>query len=241
MLLGMGAAEYSIVVGAGDAIVSGITAMPRITRIMFGIYDNIPLDTPLGYYVCMFLWYCSISFTHATYVGATIISKEERNKTAEYLFTKPFSRTKVISAKIFAGTVCVATMTMITWIFTLLTLIPQIDGVDISKEITLTMIGMFLTQIIFMVIGLCFSAVFKKQSSAVRFSILSVLLFYGISVAVEYVGYAALTILTPFWYFNAPALVSEGFDVLYLVIALLIFVLCVYGTYILYKKRDIYC
>lgn len=241
MLVGMGSAEYPIIVGSGEAVVAGIAAMPKIAKIMFGIYDSIPIDTPLGYYACMFLWYCAIAFTYAAYIGATIISKEESNKTAEYIFTKPFPRAKIISAKILAGTVSVAAMTIVTGGITVLTMVPQIKGVDISKEIALTMIGMFLTQIIFMAIGLYFSAACKSQSAALRFSILSVLVFYSISIVIEYVGNAALTVLSPFWYFNAPALVSNGFNGLYLVLALLISTFCVYMTYILYKKRDLYC
>lgn len=241
MLAGMGSGEYTVVVGSGEAVATGIAAMPKVARIMFGIYDSIPIDTPLGYYVCMFLWYCAIAFTHAAYVGATIVSKEESNKTAEYIFTKPFPRSKIISAKILAGTISVAAMTIVTWGITVLTMVPQMNGVDISKEIAITMIGMFLTQIIFMAIGLFFSAVCRNQSSALRFSILSVLIFYGISIVVEFVGNPALTVLSPFWYFNAPALVSNGFNGLYLVLALLISLSCVYLTYKLYKERDMYC
>jgi ABC-2 type transport system permease protein len=241
MLAGMGSGEYSVVVGSGEAVTIGIAAMPKVARIMFGIYDSIPINTPLGYYICMFLWYCAIAYTHAAYVGATIISKEESNKTAEYIFTKPFPRSKIISAKILAATISVAAMTIVTWGITVLTMVPQMNGVDISKEIAFTMIGMFLTQIIFMAIGLFFSAVCRNQSSALRFSILSVVIFYFISVVVEYIGNTALTVLSPFWYFNAPALVSSGFNVLYLVLALLICMSCIYWTYKLYKKRDLYC
>lgn len=46
---------------------------------------------------------------------------------------------------------------------------------------------------------------------------------------------------SPFWYFNAPALVSKGFNIFYIILAVLIIVVCVWRTFARYKKRDIYC
>ena len=37
---------------------------------------------------------------HAAMLGADIISKEERDKTAEFLFVKPISRNKIIISKL---------------------------------------------------------------------------------------------------------------------------------------------
>ena len=40
----------------------------RIVKVIFGM-DVLPVGTPLGYYVCMYLWYCMVAFAHAIVLG----------------------------------------------------------------------------------------------------------------------------------------------------------------------------
>src|SRR5690625_7041739 len=56
-MISVGAAEYSVVVEAGDAIMDLFESLPSVLAIGFGI-DSIPVNTPVGYYVMMYLWYC---------------------------------------------------------------------------------------------------------------------------------------------------------------------------------------
>lgn len=241
MLAGMGSSEYSLLASGGESITLAINAMPRIARIMFGIYDNISIATPIGYYVCMFLWYCMVAYTHAAYVGATIISSEERDKTAEYIFTKPYSRSKIIRAKVLAAVVNISAMTIVTWLMTIFTMVPQMNGANITKLVAMTMLGMFFTQLIFMVLGLLCSSIFRTQTAALRFSTFLVVIFYTLSIIIEYTGNFSITFLSPFWYFNAPALLSQGFSVLNIILTVIIIIIGLWGMYTKYDKRDLYC
>ncbi|SHE40563.1 ABC-2 type transport system permease protein [Seinonella peptonophila] len=242
LLLGLfGGAEYPVVMSSVDTLETSLAALPKIARVMFGVYDRFPLATPIGYIMCMFLWYTMVAFAHAAIVGASIISKEEGNKTVEFIFTKPFPRSKVISAKIGVAVLNVAVMTLITWIISIFTMVFQVKDTSINGEISLIMIGMFLTQLMFMAFGLMFSAIFQKGTTALRCSILVVILSYVISVFIEYTGIYGLTFLSPSWYFNAPGLVSNGFNLFYFLFAVLIIFLSIGVTYKKYEKRDLYC
>ena len=94
-MVAIGAAEYGTVVENSESIMQMMDALPRIVKVIFGM-DILPIDTPLGYYVCMYLWYSMVAFAHAIVLGATIIAKEERDRTAEFIYTMPYSR-KTIS------------------------------------------------------------------------------------------------------------------------------------------------
>ena len=50
---------------------------------------------------------------HAAMLGATIIAKEERDKTAEFLFVKPVSRSKIISFKLLVALVNIVILTIV--------------------------------------------------------------------------------------------------------------------------------
>jgi ABC-2 type transport system permease protein len=113
-MVAIGAAEYGTVVENSESIMSMMDAMPRIVKVIFGM-DILPVYTPLGYYVCMYLWYSMVAFAHAIVLGATIISKEERDRTAEFLYTMPYSRKTIISGKIIAAVINVLCMTIFTF------------------------------------------------------------------------------------------------------------------------------
>ena len=103
-MVAIGAAEYGTVVENSESIMQMMDALPRIVKVIFGM-DILPVYTPLGYYVCMYLWYSMVAFAHAIVLGATIISKEERDRTAEFLYTMPYSRKTIISGKIIAAVI----------------------------------------------------------------------------------------------------------------------------------------
>ena len=71
-MVAIGAAEYGTVVENAESIMPMLDAMPRIVKVIFGM-DVLPVGTPLGYYVCMYLWYCMVAFAHAIVLGACLL------------------------------------------------------------------------------------------------------------------------------------------------------------------------
>jgi ABC-2 type transport system permease protein len=145
----LGALEYEMVSSNVELVEQGINAMPRIVRIMFGI-DGVGLSTALDYYLVMYFWYALIAYAHAVTVGACLLSKEERDKTAEYLYTKPYPRSTIINAKLVVGIINIAAMALLIWLTSALILVPLTDGRGIMLEISITTVGLFLTQLLFL-------------------------------------------------------------------------------------------
>jgi len=240
-MISVGAAEYSVVVEAGDAIMDLFESLPSVLAIGFGI-DSIPVNTPVGYYVMMYLWYCIIAFTHAAVLGATIISKEERNRTAEFIFTKPFPRKDIITSKIIAAIVNVAIITLTALIGNLIMLVPQIEGgQSILSEMAITLPSMFIIQILFLFMGLLFSAILSGYGKALSISALFVALSYFLMIIIKLIGTIDfLSVLTPFMYFTGTGLVENGISVLYILLAAVITVTAGYLTYYKYESRDLH-
>ncbi len=239
-MIAIGAAEYAIVMEAGYEIMELFESLPRVLAIVFGA-ETIPVHTPIGYYVMMYLWYCIIAFTHAAVSGATIISKEERNRTAEFTFTKPFTRKDIITGKIIAAVINVALLTLITLIGNLALLLPQTEGESILSEMAMTLLSMFFIQMLFLFMGLLFSAVASSYKKALSASALFVALSYFLRVIIESIGTIGyLSILTPFMYFSGPALVENGISLFYLLLTIVITVTAGYLTYSKYKSRDLH-
>lgn len=242
-MLGMiiiGAAEYSVVMEAGEEIVELFETLPRVLAIVF-VAETVPVHTAIGYYVMMYLWYCIIAFTHAAVLGATIISKEERNRTAEFTFTKPFPRQTIVTSKMIAAVINVFVVTLITFLGNLLLLVPQMQGENILSEIITTTLSMFVIQILFLFTGLLFSAIFPNYRKALSISALFVGSSYLLRVIIEVVGTIDyLNVLTPFMYFNGPVLVEQGFSFFYLFLTVILVLLSAGMTYAKFKRRDLH-
>ncbi len=234
-----GALEYEMVSSNVELVEQGISAMPRIVRIMFGI-DGVGLTTALEYYLVMYFWYALIAYAHAVSLGASLLSKEERDKTVEYLYTKPYSRSTIINAKLVAGIINVAAMALLIWLTSALILVPLTDGRGIMPEVAITTVGLFLTQLLFLGFGLLCSALVRNPRKAVSAGFYLLLASYLIAVGLEYLGTVDfLSVLTPFHYFNALVVVKQGISPFYLLYSAVLAVLSLLLTHRLYKTRDL--
>ncbi len=235
----LGALEYEMVSSNVEMVEQGINAMPRIVRVMFGI-DGVGLRTALDYYLVMYFWYALIAYAHAVTVGASLLSKEERDKTAEYLYTKPYPRSAIINAKLVAGIINVAAMALLIWLTSVLILVPLTGGRGMMPEIAITTVGLFLTQLLFLVFGFLCSTLVRSPKKAVSAGFYLLLTTYLIAVAIEYLGTVSyLSFLTPFHYFNALLVVEQGINPLYLLLSAVLAVLSLLFTHCLYKTRDL--
>ncbi|MCW4457979.1 ABC transporter permease [Microbacterium sp. MPKO10] len=233
----IGAAEYPVVVGMGDQLREIVEAMPRIMRLIFGL-DAQPITTPLGYYAALYPWYALVACAHAAILGATIMAKEERDRTADFLFTKPFARSQIVSAKLFAASLNIITITLVTAALALVTTNP--DG-EITGQILLSMLGMLLAQLAFFGIAFLISAITQNARVALAISVFVVAIGYGLAITVEYVGSIdILGPISPFRYVPATDALAGRIEPIPVMIGLIVTL----GTALLasrrWKERDLH-
>lgn len=241
-----GLAEYPMVSQYSDSIMLSMNSMPRIIVIMFGM-EGISFNTSLDYHLIMLYWICLITFVHAVYTGVTILSRDQRDKTFEYIYSKPYKRNDIITAKILVGFLNILILALVSWIGSVLTVIfidgtflGIVNGKSLIGLITLTIIGMFMTQIVFFSAGLLIASIFNSHNSALKTGFLFVVLTYLISITIEYVGTIDfLNFLSPFRYFVGTEVVKSGINIFYVVIGTLITFISVYFTYVIYNKKDL--
>ncbi len=251
-----GFGEYDVVITEGSAsdLTSIVDVMPRILQVMFGM-GVIPISTAAGWYVCMFLWCSLIAYVHAALLGATILSKEERDKTSEFLFTRPVKRSTVVSAKMVAAALNSLFVVFIAWVGTLVVFSSPIrreGGVgDVAitlADVHATMLGMYLTALVFLFLGFCLSAVFSGRGKAAQYASAVVLATYFVSVAIEMLGevdeVAAISdylcLLSPFRYFDPARMLQHGFELAYLLLATALVVAMGYITFRAFGKRNLH-
>ena len=67
-----------------------------------------------GFYGIMFLYMAVMAAVHAVILGAGVIAEEERDKTSEFLYAKPVSRSRALTGKLLAGLTNLVVLNLVT-------------------------------------------------------------------------------------------------------------------------------
>lgn len=175
---------------------------------------------------------------YASILGATILLKEENDKTIEFLATKPVSRNQIVTAKVLCGVLYIVAFTIIITIGNLIAL--KVSGdVDISEFLTISLLPMLLYGMLFF-ITLFLSTFFKKTRKSMSMGIGILFASYFLQIIgsmgenIEFLKKISL-----FEFVSSRYLLLEGhIHVGYLLIGLGIIVVMLLGTYRRYQQKE---
>lgn len=240
LMVASGMNKYSSLYSSGQSMNDLMADMPKSLQAIMGV-GSFDLSKASGYYGMLFMYLVLMATIHAAMLGATIIAKEERDKTSEFLFVKPVSREKIITAKLLAALTNIVIFNLITFASSVIIVGKVSDGEKVNGEIAVTMMGMFLLQLLFMVIGSAISAVKKRPKTAASLATAILLLTFVLSMVIDLnENLDLLKYLTPFKYFEAKhMMVGDGLGIVSVFLSLIITIALTYGTYLFYKKKDL--
>jgi ABC-2 type transport system permease protein len=240
LMVASGMVKYESLSSSGQPMNEMLAGMPKSMLALLGIGD-FDISTPTGYYGLLFIYLLLMATIHAAMLGATIIAKEERDKTSEFLFVKPVSRNRIITAKLLAAFLNVLILNLITFVSSVGLVGKYSNGEVVTKDIAITMAGMFILQLLFMVIGSSLAAGKIKSKSAASLATGVLLLTYVISVAIDLnENIEGLKYLTPFKYFEAKnVMFGGGFELIFVLLSGVLIAALTLATFVFYKKRDL--
>ena len=178
---------------------------------------------------------------YAVMLSSCILSKEERDRTIEFLISKPITRHNIVSAKL----ICIFIYILL---FNLLFAVSNFIFMQIFKvndfglqPFILISLGGFLIHIVFACIGFLLSVFITRTKAiiSVSFGIVFITYFFSILASVEE-SMSLFKYLSPFSYYGAEDLViNSTLNPLYLIITLVVCGLSIGMTYLFYSKKDI--
>lgn len=232
-----GILEYPVLAPHTALMEETLSFIPKIAQLIFGVY-NVKLTETLGYYEVMYYWTGLIIFVHAIYIGASIIAKESRDRTAEFLFTKPYKRSTIVWAKIGAGLVNILAVGIVATTLSILSMLPITNDPTTYQQIFISCVGMFLTQCLLMSLGLLCSAFFKTYTSGVVGAMLVLIASYALMFLVQYMEMPVLNFLSPLTFFGVSEVVSSGLSFAYIGLSIVVVAVCFYFTQRFYSKKE---
>jgi len=238
-LIASGMAKYTAY-SAGGQSNEVFNKMPYSIKALLGM-GSFDVTTMTGYFALLFLYIELTVAIHAVLLGSGIIAKEERDKTIEFLITKPVSRTIIITSKLLTALVNILIINIVTFVSTIIMVSAYNKGDDISGEITMFMLSMFIVQLIFLSLGMALAAFIKNSKASGSLAEGILLASFVISKITDMTNKLNfLNVLSPFKYFNYTNIVAgEGLNFSIVVLSLLLVAAFFASTYFFYSKRDL--
>lgn len=205
----------------------------------FGM-DRLNFGTLIGFYAveCGNILGLGGAF-FASMCAAGILSKEEKDKTAEFLLTHPVSRKRIITEKLIAVLIQITAMNLMIYALAVGAIAAVGEPIP-WKELNLLHLGYYLLQL--ELAGICFgvSAFLRKGSAGVGLGIAAMMYFLNlianIADAAEFLKY-----ITPFGYCEGADIVSNGrLDGGMIAIGAAVGIGGIVLAYLKYTKKDIH-
>jgi len=211
---------------------------PSVKAVMGFSFED--FSTPIGFHNFAFTYCALLGAIQAMNLGVGIVSKEERERTADFLMTKPVSRVQIITAKLFA----VFTIFVITNLCYLFASSVTVLGMSETKPdmtiLYLIDLSLFLMQIIFFSIGLVVSILMKKVRVVLPISLGMIFVFYAISAFAVTSKEDKLRYLTPFQYFTTDHIMNfKNYELSFLFTGIGIIVVSIAISYYRYCNKNI--
>ncbi|WP_147533408.1 ABC transporter permease subunit [Bacillus marasmi] len=213
---------------------------PEAVRIALGV-NNADFYSILGFYCFPLAFITLCGAIQAMNLGTSIVSREVREKTADFLLTKPVTRSAVITAKLLAALASIV-ITNIAYLLAAILTAEQVKTADFSIKIFLLLsLTLLFIQLIFLSIGFIVSVMFQKIRSVLTVSLATVFAFYFLGMLSDTSGESAKRFISPFKYFDTAYIMKHaGFEGEFLLAGGIIFLLAVALSYFIYRKKDIH-
>lgn len=174
-------------------------------------------------------------------LGTSIVSKEVREKTADFLLTKPVTRTTVLTSKLMAAFISIV-ITNIAYLAVTITMAFQVQTEDFSLKILIMLsLTMFFIQLIFLALGIIISVIAPRIKSVLTVSLTTVFAFYFLGMFSSTTGEEAKRYISPFKYFDTAYIIKHAsFESTFLIVGAVIIILAIAASYFVYAKKDIH-
>jgi ABC-2 type transport system permease protein len=222
--------------------------MESFTQLMEGFPEEVRLalgmqieemGSFLGFYAYAFTFITLIGAIQAMILGVSIVSKEIREKTADFLLSKPITRSHVLKQKALAAlTSLVVTNLLFNLVATIMAFVVAADF-HYGKFLLISL-TMFYVQLIFLAMGIFVAVVFSKIKNVLPISLGIVFGFFTLAAFGSTTGDEPLRYLTPLKYFDPYKIIqTTRYELSFSITTVLLILIFMVASFYIYNKKDI--
>lgn len=215
-----------------------IKSMPQEMLASFNM-DIVGIESAYGWFKTEgYIFLTIIGGLYAAILGGTILLKEESDKTIEFLYSKPVSRNKIVTAKLLCG---IINILIFTTIITLGNGIALYNNEDFSMRqfLMISLLPILLYYMLFFIM-IFISTFFKKTKKSMSIGIGIVFISYFMQIIgnmgenVEIIKNISLFEFVSSRYI----ILNDALDIKYIFIGIAIILCTIVGTYYRYKHKE---
>jgi ABC-2 type transport system permease protein len=196
--------------------------------------------TLLGFYSYLFNYILLAGSIQAMNMGLGLLSKERRNKTEDFLLTKPVRRSLILTSKIGAGLTAIVITNLFFVVSTLLFATLIVDQNFSTTIYFLVSFTLFLVQLFFFFFGILLSTVIPKIKSVISISLPVVFGFFIFSLFGSVIGENIYRYTTPFKFYSTQFIINNArYEMQYLYLEIILLIFFILASYVLYTRKDI--
>ena len=213
---------------------------PESVRKALGISID-SISSLLGFYSYVFGYVLLCESIQAMNIGVSIFSKEMREKTADFLLTKPVTRAQIVTAKLSAAIVSLL-ITNIIYTAAASTVAFRVSkqSFDFTVFIMISLTAFFVG-FMFLTLGMLVSVLAPKIKAVLSLSLSIVFAFFIISMFGSVLGDTAIRYVTPFQYYDSAYIIKHSaYEVSFIIVEIVFILAAAITSYIIYLKKDIH-
>ena len=223
--------------GEMDGVSEMFSSMGSFTA-AFGM-DKLNFGTLMGYYAieCGNVLGLGGAF-YAALCAVGILSKEEKDRTAEFLLTHPVSRVRIITEKLIAVLIQITALNLIIYALSVGSMAAIGENIPWA-EMNLLHLAYYILQL--ELAGICFgiSAFMRKGNVGIGLGIAAIMYFLNLIANIAEVA-EFLKYITPFGYCDGADIVTNSsLDTALVAVGVTIGIIGIISAYMKYTKKDI--
>ena len=230
--------------GMQELVGDKLGAMPSTLLEAFNIDEMMDFSNIKDYMGYCLQYIVMAAGIYGLILGASALSKEEKDGTIEFLYSKPITRNKIVTSKLLASIVIIFIFIFIIGLVTMaigIIVKPEdIKTIDLLMDIKIMYIGMAMLSYTFMSIGFILSMIIKARTNftAVALGVFFASYFVGVLGKLKE-SFEWLIYFSPTDYFIPAKIFKDGFELRYVIVATVLILVSIVGTYIIYNKKDL--
>lgn len=207
----------------------------------FGM-NKTDLSTLLGFYSFLFVFIQLCLAIQAGNYGFGLVSVEESELTADFLLSKPVSRTQVMTGKLLAALSSLIVTDLVVCVSTFISINLFNAGRTYDMPtLMLLLVSMLILQLFFLGVGLVISLMVKRVRSVTPYSMALGFGMYVLAAFSGILGEVKLEYITPFKHLDPAYIVKNAaYNTPLLLLNVTVTLIALAASYWLYIRRDIH-
>lgn len=238
LLVFVGMIKYTGLESGGAEVNKLLESFPKVVQAMFGMV-GLTITEISGYYAILVFYVMICIAIYAISLASSAIGRESVDKTYEFLYTKPQSRTYILGMKLLVGSFYLIAFSILNYIFSILSLSTLHLKTDITHEVFLFSISILLVGFMFYGLGAIVVVFIKQSERGFLYGNIVFIILFLIGIIYDMLEHVSwLRWFSPFKYFLPAEILNHHLNGMGVLIIVLFIVISFSATFIIFNRKD---